>query len=165
MRCFLKTPPINIKLIYAIISKMSTCLICKRIDAIKENNNLFFVKELKTGYVVLGDNQLYKGYTLFLFKNHVQELHELDNKTRTMFLTEMSQVAKAVYKSFSPDKLNYELLGNSHPHMHWHIFPRYKNDPNFNKPVWFNLMINNKIDEISNFDLNLLKKTLLNNLK
>lgn len=48
----------------------------------------------------------------------------------------MAQVAKAVYFAFHPDKLNYELLGNGDPHMHWHIFPRYKTDPNFKSPVW-----------------------------
>lgn len=44
------------------------CLICERIEMIKNNENKFFVKELKTGYVVLGDNQHFKGYTLFLYK-------------------------------------------------------------------------------------------------
>jgi diadenosine tetraphosphate (Ap4A) HIT family hydrolase len=33
-------------------------------------------------------------------------------------------------------KLNYELLGNPHPHLHWHIFPRYADDPMPNKPIW-----------------------------
>lgn len=38
------------------------CLICERIEMIKNNQNKFFVKELKTGYVVLGDNQHFKGF-------------------------------------------------------------------------------------------------------
>ena len=46
------------------------CLICERIEMIKDNENKFFVKELKTGYVVLGDNQHFRGYTLFLYKKH-----------------------------------------------------------------------------------------------
>ena len=46
------------------------CLICDRINMIKEGTNPYFVKELKTGYVVIGDNQHFYGYTLFLYKNH-----------------------------------------------------------------------------------------------
>ena len=46
-------------------SKM--CLICDRINMIKEGTNPYFVKELKTGYVVIGDNQHFYGYTLFLY--------------------------------------------------------------------------------------------------
>lgn len=32
------------------------CLVCDRIQMIKENTNPWFVKELETGYVVIGDN-------------------------------------------------------------------------------------------------------------
>lgn len=112
------------------------CLICDRIATIKEGTNSYFVSELETGYVVVGDFQFYKGYTLFLCKNHVTELHELSGDFRKKFLEEMSLVAEAVYKAFRPEKLNYELLGNTDRHCHWHIFPRYKNDPEPMKPVW-----------------------------
>jgi diadenosine tetraphosphate (Ap4A) HIT family hydrolase len=112
------------------------CLICDRITQIKENKNPYFVKELKTGYIVFGDNQFFKGYTLFLCKKHVNELHRLDPDFKKEFLNEMSCVAEAVFKTFKPQKLNYELLGNAEPHLHWHIFPRHKNDPLPNKPIW-----------------------------
>ena len=46
------------------------CIICDRIKMIKEGTNPYFVKELETGYVVIGDHQHFKGYTLFLFKEH-----------------------------------------------------------------------------------------------
>ena len=32
--------------------------------------------------------------------------------------------------------MNYELLGNSDPHLHWHIIPRYKTDPRWGAPIW-----------------------------
>lgn len=41
------------------------CMICERIRAIKNGTNPYFVQELETGYVVLGDHQHFKGYTLF----------------------------------------------------------------------------------------------------
>jgi len=112
------------------------CLICERIELIKKERNPFFVKELETGYVVLGDHQLFRGYTLFLCKKHIGELHDLDREFRDTFLREMSSVGEAVFHAFSPRKLNYELLGNSDPHLHWHIFPRHKDDSDPTKPVW-----------------------------
>ncbi len=39
------------------------CLICDRIQQIKKGENPYFVKELETGYVVIGDHQHFKGYT------------------------------------------------------------------------------------------------------
>lgn len=115
---------------------MSDCQICKRIALIKENKNKFFVKELISGYVVLGDHQYYKGYTLLLSKFHTNELHKLQHKNRTQFLEDMALVSEAVYNAFKPRKLNYELLGNTDSHLHWHIFPRYKNDTKSDVPVW-----------------------------
>jgi diadenosine tetraphosphate (Ap4A) HIT family hydrolase len=114
----------------------SSCLICDRVRAIRQGDNPSFVAELSTGYIVLGDFQYWKGYTLFLYKEHVAELHDLEPEVRLRFLKEMSIVAEAVYRAFSPDKLNYELLGNSEPHLHWHLFPRRKNEPNPQQPVW-----------------------------
>ena len=54
------------------------CLICERIELIKQGRNPHFVKEFETGYVVIGDGQYFKGYTLFLVKKHVTELHQME---------------------------------------------------------------------------------------
>ncbi|MBR6645229.1 MAG: HIT family protein [Clostridia bacterium] len=118
------------------------CLICDRIDMIKKNNNPWFVKELKTGYVVIGDNQHFKGYTLFLCKEHKTELFQLDHPLKMKFLEEMSIVAEAVSKAFCAEKMNYELLGNGDTHLHWHLFPRKNGDlgdhgNNGKGPVWW----------------------------
>ncbi|WEV45232.1 HIT family protein [Streptococcaceae bacterium ESL0687] len=118
------------------------CLICDRIELIKAASNPYFVKELATGYVVLGDNQYFRGYTIFLCKNHKSELFDLDPEFRRKFLDEMSLVGEAVYKAFDAEKMNYELLGNGDSHLHWHLFPRISGDiGNYgNKgkgPVWW----------------------------
>ena len=118
------------------------CLICDRINMIKDGANPYFVKELKTGYVVIGDHQHFKGYTLFLYKQHKTELFQLDTEERTLFLQEMSVVAEAVSKAFGAEKMNYELLGMGDSHLHWHLFPRAFGDlgeygVNGNGPVWW----------------------------
>lgn len=118
------------------------CFICDRIEMIKNGENPYFVKELSTGYVVLGDNQHFKGYTLFLCKQHKIELFHLDREFKMKFLEEMSLVAEAVSKAFKADKINYELLGNGETHLHWHLFPRVAGDiENYGNagkgPVWW----------------------------
>jgi|SRR3990167_2051242 len=117
-------------------SSRKNCLICQKIKQIKQNKNRHFVYELKTGYVVIGDNQFYKGYTLFICKKHNTELNQLTHSFALNFLKDMMLVSDAVWDAFKPSKLNYELLGNSEPHLHWHIIPRYKNDPNRTSPIW-----------------------------
>lgn len=117
-------------------SKTKNCLICNRIELIRQNNNPALVIELKTGYVVFGDHQFYRGYTLFLCKLHKNELYELDSDFRRQFLWEMSIVAEAIAQVFIPVKMNYELLGNTDAHLHWHLFPRHKDDADPKRPVW-----------------------------
>lgn len=118
------------------------CLICDRIKMIKNGTNPYFVKELETGYVVIGDNQHFKGYTLFLYKDHKTELFHLEPTQKMKFLEEMSIVAEAVSKAFNAEKMNYELLGNGDTHLHWHLFPRVTGDlekygNNGKGPVWW----------------------------
>ena len=104
------------------------CLICDRIELIRKGKNPWFVKELKTGYVVIGDHQHFKGYTLFLCKEHKTELFELEQEVKTKFLEEMATVAEAVSRAFGAEKMNVELLGNGDAHLHWHLFPRRDGD-------------------------------------
>lgn len=113
------------------------CLICERIEMIKNGTNPYFVCELETGYVVLGDHQRFKGYTLFLCKNHATELHQLPHDFKMKYLEEMSLVAEAVYNIYKPEKMNYELLGNGDSHIHWHLFPRVEGDTPIKGPVWW----------------------------
>ncbi len=118
------------------------CGVCERIKMIKDGTNPYFVKELETGYVVIGDNQHFYGYSLFLYKYHdYSELFELGMEERTKFMQEMSIVAQAVANAFKPEKMNYELLGNGISHLHWHLYPRRKGDigshgHNGIGPVW-----------------------------
>ncbi len=110
------------------------CLMC---DIIKSReHDPYFIAELETGYAVLGWYQKFKGCTLFVCKTHAVELHELESAYRTKFLEEMALVAQAVFQVFQPDKMNYELIGNGVPHLHWYLFPRRAGDSPYGGPVW-----------------------------
>ena len=113
------------------------CGVCDRIRQTREGANPYFVKELETGYVVIGDHQRFEGYTLLLCKEHATELSQLAPDFRDRFLRDMALTAEAVERAFRPDKLNYELLGaGKGRHMHWHIFPRRSGDTPGPGPVW-----------------------------
>ena len=116
---------------------MCKCGVCQRLEQTTRGENPYFVKELETGYVVIGDHQRFKGYTVFICKECQPELHMLEPEFRKKFLEEMSLVAEAAYLAFKPEKMNYELLGvGNNVHMHWHFFPRRSGDTPLVGPVW-----------------------------
>ncbi|MBQ5333014.1 MAG: HIT family protein [Oscillospiraceae bacterium] len=147
------------------------CLICDRIEMIKSETNPYFVKELETGYVVIGDHQHFKGYTLFLCKQHKTELFYLDKEFSSKFMNEMVLVAEAVKNAFGAEKINYECLGQGDAHLHWHISPRRMGDIESygNKgvgPIWWYPMekMYNDANRPTEPELKELKDTLLNEL-
>ena len=90
------------------------CAICRIIRTRNDAEKDYLIAELETGYAVISNRwQCFRGYTLFLCKKCVSELHELPPDYRCKFLFEMSLVSEAVFNAFHPLKLNCELLGNA----------------------------------------------------
>jgi diadenosine tetraphosphate (Ap4A) HIT family hydrolase len=104
-------------------------------QGIYEPKNLVFY-ESRVSIAKLNPDQAFEGYTFVTLKWHEEELYDLTDKDRKQFLEDMSIVAVALAKAFKPDKMNYELLGNAMPHLHWHLVPRYTSDPMWGRPIW-----------------------------
>ena len=94
------------------------------------------IAELEQCYVMLNSDQFFPGYCFVFAKKHVTELFHLDPEVRNSVMAEVSLVAAALYAVFAPAKINYELLGNMVPHMHWHLVPRFSTDPLWPRPIW-----------------------------
>jgi len=97
-----------------------------------------FISDLASSRVILNPNQLFKGRTFVISKKHATELSQLRDDERRQFIEEMAYVAEALEKVFNLDKKNYTLLGNVAPHLHWHLIPRYKDDPYWGAPSIIN---------------------------
>jgi diadenosine tetraphosphate (Ap4A) HIT family hydrolase len=94
------------------------------------------IAELDHCCVLLNRDQFFPGYTFVFTRTHVTELFHLDRPTRAAVMEEVTAVAAALYTAFSPAKINYELLGNMVPHMHWHLVPRFTHDSLWPRPIW-----------------------------
>jgi len=64
---------------------------------------------------------------------HIVEPTELTPDEAATFWRELLVVGRALERTFEPVKVNYNILGNSVPHLHVHVIPRYANDP---RPEW-----------------------------
>src|SRR5213593_3089595 len=112
--------------------EQADCWICQSLS--RDTHLVYY--ETKTSLAKLNPDQLFRGYTFLTLKQHREQLHLLADRQRKQFLDDMLTVATDLAKALNPDRLNYELLGNAQAHLHWHLVPRYTNDPMWGRPIW-----------------------------
>lgn len=89
--------------------------------------------ETDTSYIVEG-SPIFHGHLQVVYKEHVEQVTDLSPLEFSRFSRDLLRAAGIVREVFKPDKLNYALLGNWQPHLHWHIYPRYRHEEGFGQP-------------------------------
>jgi diadenosine tetraphosphate (Ap4A) HIT family hydrolase len=75
------------------------------------------------------------GYLCITSKTHVNEPFELPEDQQGLFWQDSMVVAQALASALAPIKMNYEIHGNTLPHLHLHLFPRTFDDPYVGGPI------------------------------
>ena len=98
---------------------MSECMVCDRIELTKKGENPYFVRELETGYVVIGDYQRFYGYTVFICKQHASELFQLekDFKMSRFFTDKYSKLVPYTPGEQPKDRVFIKLNTNENPNL------------------------------------------------
>jgi diadenosine tetraphosphate (Ap4A) HIT family hydrolase len=86
--------------------------------------------------VVLVDEPDYPGFVRVIWNAHVRELSDLAARDRDHLMQAVIAMERALRAVMQPHKLNVASLGNLTPHLHWHVIPRFEDDPHFPRPVW-----------------------------
>jgi diadenosine tetraphosphate (Ap4A) HIT family hydrolase len=94
------------------------------------------IADFATSVAYLADDQFFPGWCVLVLKRHATELWQLGPAERAALMDEVTRVAQALAVEFDAVKMNYELLGNEVPHIHWHVVPRRADDPAPRKPAW-----------------------------
>jgi diadenosine tetraphosphate (Ap4A) HIT family hydrolase len=102
---------------------------CDRIASAERDENPTVLLRLPSGFAVLGDTQFLPGYCLLLAVPRVPDLHSLTLPERVTFLRDMSLLGEAVQRVCQPQRINYEIFGNTDPFLHAHVLPRYAWEP------------------------------------
>jgi diadenosine tetraphosphate (Ap4A) HIT family hydrolase len=87
------------------------------------------VAKLPSGWVVMGERQVFAGYCLLIPDPVVPHLNALAVAGRGQFLADMSLVGDALMATTAALRINYAMFGNLEPALHAHIFPRYADEP------------------------------------
>ncbi|MGX1267335.1 HIT family protein [Streptomyces phaeoluteigriseus] len=115
-----------------------------RIEAALRGENPTVLRRLTSGFAVIGDVQFLPGYSVLLVDEpDVQRLSDLPRAKRLAFLSDMDQLGEAVERAcrrLDPAfrRVNLEILGNTDPFLHAHVWPRFDWEPAdvVGAPVW-----------------------------
>ncbi|MFF0890524.1 HIT family protein [Streptomyces sp. NPDC003456] len=115
-----------------------------RVGSALRGENPTVLRRLEAGFAVIGDVQFLPGYSVLLTDDPaVQRLSELPRGRRLEFLEGMDRLGEAVERAcrrLEPGfrRVNLEILGNTDPFLHAHVWPRYDWEPAdlVRRPVW-----------------------------
>jgi diadenosine tetraphosphate (Ap4A) HIT family hydrolase len=86
--------------------------------------------------VVRAEVEGYAGFLRVVFARHVAEMTDLAPIERDRLMHVVFAVERVLRELYRPDKMNLASFGNQVPHLHWHVIPRYRDDPHFPEPAW-----------------------------
>lgn len=86
--------------------------------------------------VIRVDEPGYPGFCRVIWHRHVAEMTDLDDSDREHCMRVVLAVERVLRRLTAPDKINLASLGNKVAHVHWHVIPRFRDDPHFPEPVW-----------------------------
>ena len=108
----------------------ATCPLCAKPDA-----HSILWADAYCRVIDAGDPD-YPGYCRVVWGTHVREMSDLPAESRKHLLDVVCGVERALRNIQNPDKINLASLGNQVPHLHWHVIPRFADDPHFPDSIW-----------------------------
>ena len=76
------------------------------------------------------------GFCRVIWDRHVKEMTDLEPAERQHLMRVVFALEQALIDVVQPDKVNLASFGNVVPHLHWHVIPRFRDDPHFPNPTW-----------------------------
>jgi diadenosine tetraphosphate (Ap4A) HIT family hydrolase len=93
------------------------------------------VAELEIAWVTAQELAPMRGYACLVFRRHAVEFHDLSADEAAAYMRDVQKLSSAVAAITGAVKMNYEVHGNTLPHLHMHFFPRYRGDPFEGGPI------------------------------
>jgi len=101
----------------------------RRVAACRIGADPTLITRLDSGWVVLGDPQVLRGYCLLLPDPVVPHLNALTPAAQAIFLADMAHLGQVLLELTQAVRVNYAIFGNVEPALHAHVFPRGLDEP------------------------------------
>jgi len=89
------------------------------------------IAHLRVSRVFIFKEQTYHGRCLVAYDHHVNDLNELNDEQRNLFMADVADVTRAMQRIFKPEKINYGAYSDKLSHLHFHLAPKYVDGPDY----------------------------------
>ena len=86
--------------------------------------------------IIVADEPDYPGVCRVIWNRHITEMTDLQTAERECLMRTVWATEQALRELLKPAKINLASLGNRVSHLHWHVIPRFANDPTFPDAIW-----------------------------
>ncbi|MBP5599594.1 MAG: HIT family protein [Lachnospiraceae bacterium] len=106
------------------------CIFCKLANGVFPTNSIYEDECVK---VILDAGPATKGHALVIPKEHYQDIFDIEDTTLANAMKVAKKIAARMQDILNCDGVNIvqnnkEAAGQTVPHFHIHVIPRYKND-------------------------------------
>lgn len=110
------------------------CLICR----LAAGEEPYFVGEDEHWVLLVSYNQLYLGRMMLVYRYHIGDPYLMSEEHLLGAFRLLKRADHAAKRAFGAETVNLSLLMNEayrepepDPHIHWHLYPRYREEPQF----------------------------------
>lgn len=99
------------------------------VDACRRGGDPSVIARMSSGWAVMGQKQVLRGYCLLLPDPVVPHLNAFSQGAREQFMADLSSLGEAALQATGALRINYAIFGNLEPALHAHVHPRYSDEP------------------------------------
>lgn len=107
---------------WARLRSREACVICH------QGRPKGILTELESSWVTVKEDASVRGYVCLVLRRHAIEFHDLSESEGAAFMRDIRRLSGALQAVTRAIKLNYEVHGNTIPHLHMHFYPRFPGD-------------------------------------
>lgn len=107
-------------------------------------------KSLEITDLSLYDDARFPGRCILRLRQHEERLEQLDSVTATAFMADVQRAVRALSTVTGSERINVAILGNTVPHIHAHLIPRYpENESKPESSPWDDPRVKTSLPEAS----------------
>jgi len=114
------------------MDQLPDCQYCRKDQRL--DDLMIEIAPMQVSTLYLFKEQTYRGRCVVAYRHHINELFELSDAERDLFMADVARAAKAMQAAFNPAKINYGAYSDKLPHLHFHLVPKYRDGPSWGAP-------------------------------